>query len=118
MPRTLGSHSIPASRRVIGILAVTAATAASMLSAGGAATAATPSAGSHLPLASRASTGAVGTPSPLSRAARLHRAATRGQVGEIQGSTGGEFGSSVAISGTTMVVGAPFDNSTAGAAYV
>jgi len=125
MSRSLGFQSMLGGRRVIGILAVTVATTASMLIAGGAASAATPSAGSHLPLASRASTGAVGAPAALSRASRLHQALTRGQVGEINGSTGGGFGSGVAIQksttvgGTsTMVVGAPYDNSSVGAAYV
>jgi hypothetical protein len=40
------------------------------------------------------------------------------QVNEINGGSGSGFGWAVAVSGSTMVVGAPFDNSGIGAAYV
>ena len=40
------------------------------------------------------------------------------QVNELNGSASSELGFSIAVSGSTMVVGAPYDNSGIGAAYV
>ena len=40
------------------------------------------------------------------------------QANEITGASGGLLGWSIAVSGSTMVVGAPYDNSGTGAAYV
>ena len=101
-------------------MAMMAAMAASMAlpAATPAATAATSQAGSRIPLQNRPSIGQSSAATPHSSAAEPHGGQPWSQASEIAGSSGGGFASGVAINGNTMVVGAPYDNSGIGAAYV
>ena len=107
-----GSHFFGGKRQVVGIVVAMIAAGASMLipATAQAATAATRSAGSHL-LVPNALVGRFPARGSASAPARPATARPWGQVNEITGSGGGGFGFGVAVSGTTMVVGAPFNNS-------
>ena len=122
MQRSPGFNLFVGWHRVIGItVAMIAAMAASMviLAASPAASAATPSFGSRIPLLNRPSISPSPAAASHSNVAEPHAGHTWSEApgSEISGSTGGGFGSGVAVSGSTMVVGAPYDSST-GAAYV
>jgi hypothetical protein len=113
--------SLFARHRVIGIaVAMIVSMAASMVlpAAIPAATAATPQVGSRLPSLTRPLNGGSSAAASHSNLAEPHTGGAWSQANEIKGSTGGGLGSAVAVSGSTMVVGAPYDNSGIGAAYV
>jgi hypothetical protein len=111
-PRNRASHFLAGRRHLVGIMVAMIAAGTSVLipATAPAATAAIPSTGSHLlvpaALVSRSAAPAL----PFS-ALQPATALPWSQVNEITGSGGGGFGSGVAISGSTMVVGAPYTNS-------
>ncbi len=122
MQRSPGFNLFAGRHRAISItVAMLAAMGASMVipAASSAATAA-PSLGSRIPLLNRPSISPSPAAAPHSNVVEPHAGHSWSQVpgSEISGSTGGGFGSGVAVSGSTMVVGAPYDNSGIGAAYV
>ena len=112
MPRNRGSYFFAGKRHLVGIVMAMIAGGASMLVPAGAlpATAATPSNGSHL-LVPNALLGRSPRHASASASRSVANVRPWGQVNEITGSGGGGFGSGVAISGSTMVVGAPYSNS-------
>jgi hypothetical protein len=112
MPRNRGSYFFAGKRHLFGILVAMIAAGASVLVPAGApaATAATPSTGSHR-LMPNALVGRSPARASASKAASTATVQPWGQVNEINGSGGAGFGSAVAVSGSTMVVGAPYSNS-------
>ena len=103
-------------RRSFGIATATLVAMSSwvlLISAPGAAALATPGARVyHLPARALIGTGIAGG------ALSASGDPTWAQKNELTGASGGGLGWSIAISGSTMVVGAPFDNASIGAAYV
>jgi hypothetical protein len=107
--------------RAVGIAASTIAmVGATALMAGAPAAHATTAAGSpsHLPLPDMSLIGKSPAGLPQSHVRTPAVAGSWSQQNEITGASGGLLGTSIAVSGKTMVVGAISDNSDIGAAYV
>src|SRR5271166_1328137 len=120
MKRSHGFHVFTGEGRFIGIVAAIIAMLGTMvlLVTAPAANAATATPGSKIPLPNPSLIAASRGASLRSNAAAPAAAGSWTQKNELTGASGSGLGWSVAVSGGTMVVGAPFDNAGIGAAYV